>query len=166
MSQYILILFNHNDTAWKVSKYEVFSGPYFPVFGPEKSPYLDAFHAVWVSMHEYYSVNVKIINHIKTSRDLSLMSSTLISKNKNWKWYILLKVIDDIIIDCSNTNDFIQQKLNEKCDRKGLSIYKVTCFFSSLEANQAFYISYKTCILYAIGRFKSAICLIKILEGA
>ena len=37
----------------KVSKYGVFSGPYFPVFGldtvkygPEKTPYLDNFHAV------------------------------------------------------------------------------------------------------------------------
>ena len=67
------------------------------------------------------------------------------------KTKVLLKVIYDIIIDYSNTNDFIQQKLNEKCDRKGISIDKVTCCFSSLEANQAFYISYKTCILYAIG---------------
>ena len=39
--------------AWKVSKYEVFSGSYFPIFGlntvkkrPEKTPYLDTFHAV------------------------------------------------------------------------------------------------------------------------
>ena len=37
-------------TAWKVSKYGVISGPYFPVFGlntgkygPEKTPYLDTF---------------------------------------------------------------------------------------------------------------------------
>ena len=36
-----------------LSKYRVFSGPYFPVFspntgkyGPEKAPYLDTFHAV------------------------------------------------------------------------------------------------------------------------
>ena len=53
-------------TAWKVSKYGVFFGPYFPVFGlnteiygvfspnagkygPEKTPYLDTFHAVIVS---------------------------------------------------------------------------------------------------------------------
>ena len=41
--------------AWKVSKYEVFSGPYFAVFGlntgkyrPEKTSYLDTFHAVKV----------------------------------------------------------------------------------------------------------------------
>ena len=40
-------------TAWKVSRYGVFSGPYFPVFGlntgiygQEKTPYLDTFHAV------------------------------------------------------------------------------------------------------------------------
>ena len=52
------------DTAWKVSKYGVISGPYFPAFGlktgkslsifspnagkygPEITPYLDTFHAV------------------------------------------------------------------------------------------------------------------------
>ena len=33
-------------TAWKVSKYGVISGPYFPVFGPEITPYLDTFRAV------------------------------------------------------------------------------------------------------------------------
>ena len=39
-------------TAWKVSKYRVISGPYFPVFGlntgkygPEITPYLVTFHA-------------------------------------------------------------------------------------------------------------------------
>ena len=41
-------------TAGKVSKYGVFSGPYFLVFvlntgkyGPEKTPYLDTFYAVY-----------------------------------------------------------------------------------------------------------------------
>ena len=40
-------------TAWKVSKYEVISGLYFPVFGlntlkygPEITPYFEIFHAV------------------------------------------------------------------------------------------------------------------------
>ena len=40
-------------TAWKVLKYGVFSGPYFPVFTPntgkygaEKTLYLDIFHEV------------------------------------------------------------------------------------------------------------------------
>ena len=41
-------------TAWKVFKYGVFSSPHFPLFGlniekygPEKTPYLNSFHAVW-----------------------------------------------------------------------------------------------------------------------
>ena len=40
-------------TVWKVSKYGVFSGPYFPVSsrntgecGPEKTPCLDTFHVM------------------------------------------------------------------------------------------------------------------------
>ena len=40
-------------TGWKVSKYRVFPGPYFPVFGlnpgkygQEKNPYLDTLQAV------------------------------------------------------------------------------------------------------------------------
>ena len=40
-------------TVWKKSKYGVFSGSYFPVYGldtekygPEETPYLDSFHAV------------------------------------------------------------------------------------------------------------------------
>ena len=46
-------VFLKTDTAWKVSKYGVFSGPYFPVvpntgkYESEKTPYLDHFHAVW-----------------------------------------------------------------------------------------------------------------------
>ena len=33
--------------ARKISKYGVFCGPYFPVFGSEKTPYLDTFCAVF-----------------------------------------------------------------------------------------------------------------------
>ena len=53
-------------TVWKVSKYGVFSGPYFPVFGlntgkygPEKTPYLDTFHAIRV----YNSANISILDN-------------------------------------------------------------------------------------------------------
>ena len=42
------------NTVWKVSKYGVFSGPYFPAFGlntgkygPEKTAYLDTFYTVY-----------------------------------------------------------------------------------------------------------------------
>ena len=44
-------------TAWKMFKYGVFSGPYFPVFspntekyGPENTPYLGTFYAVSVDI--------------------------------------------------------------------------------------------------------------------
>ena len=33
-------------TAWNVSKYGVFSGPYFPTFGREKAAYLNTSHSV------------------------------------------------------------------------------------------------------------------------
>ena len=42
-------------TIWKVSKYGVISGSYFPVFGPEITPYSDTFHAVLLN---------KIVNSI------------------------------------------------------------------------------------------------------
>ena len=48
---------------------------------------------------------------------------------KKLKSKILLEVIDHIIIEYPGTNDFIQQKVNEKCDREGISIDKVICFF-------------------------------------
>ena len=54
------------NTAWKVSKYGVFSGPYFPAFGlntgkygPEKTPYLDTFHAVYYKKHWIMKLTVR-----------------------------------------------------------------------------------------------------------
>ena len=47
-------------TAWKMSKYRVFSGPYFPVFnsntgkyGPEKTPYLNTFNLVSIAWDNF-----------------------------------------------------------------------------------------------------------------
>ena len=34
------------DTAWRVPKYGVFSGPNAGKYGPEKTPFLDSFHAM------------------------------------------------------------------------------------------------------------------------
>ena len=48
-------------TAWKVSKYGVFSAPYFPAFGPEKALYLDTFETVIVTDYWYYTCGTKII---------------------------------------------------------------------------------------------------------
>ena len=39
-------------TAWKVSKYEVISGPNTGKYEPEITPYLDTFHAVHVNHNQ------------------------------------------------------------------------------------------------------------------
>ena len=56
-------------TASKVSKYGVFSGPYFLVFsqntgkyGPEKTPYFDTFHAVYLFLPVSIKYNRKSKN--------------------------------------------------------------------------------------------------------
>ena len=45
------------------------------------------------------------------------------------KTNILLELLDDIIIEYSNTKEYIQQKLHEKCDTEGITIDKVILFF-------------------------------------
>ena len=56
-------------------------------------------------------------------------------------------MIDDIIIEYPDTNDFIPQKLNEKCDREGISIDEVIFFFlnKSRSKPSVFYIKVSTC---------------------
>ena len=54
-------------TTWKVSKYRVFSGPYFPVFSPttenmdKKTPYLETFNAVAKYTHNVMKKYVILI---------------------------------------------------------------------------------------------------------
>ena len=56
-------------TAWKVSKYRVFSSLYFPVFlntgkyGQEKTPYLYTFHAV----HHFYVFEAVSVERCRTA---------------------------------------------------------------------------------------------------
>ena len=67
----------------KVSKYEVISGPYFPVFslntgkyGPEKIPYLDTLHALNFTMKETFAVSC--LSYNQTIRDYKLTTRTAI----------------------------------------------------------------------------------------
>ena len=39
-------------------------------------------------------------------------------------------MINDVIIEYPNANDFIQKNLIEKCDKEGISIDEVIYFFS------------------------------------
>ena len=55
------------------------------------------------------------------------MSSALVRKNMaKLKTKILLEMIDDIITEYPNINNFIQRKLVEKCDREEISIDEVS----------------------------------------
>ena len=45
------------------------------------------------------------------------------------KTQIILEMINDIINKYRNTNDFVQQKLIEKCDREGILIDELNYFF-------------------------------------
>ena len=47
-------------TVWKVSKYEVFSGPNTGKYGPETTPYLDTFHQV-------EDIDAKWVNPLSTN---------------------------------------------------------------------------------------------------
>ena len=90
-------------TAWKVSKYGVISGPYFPVFGLNTgeygsgiTPYLDTFHAVedlsfsrqkWPIFPKYFFFRNPLINLV------SFIHVCLHSKKSNvnlsmtyWHW--------------------------------------------------------------------------------
>ena len=56
-----------NNTEWKAVKHGVSSGPYFPVYspnmgkcGPEKTPYMDTFHEVQmtIDVNKRYKENI------------------------------------------------------------------------------------------------------------
>ena len=75
---------------------------------------------------------------------------------------ILLEVIGDIITEYQDTNNFIQQTLSRNCDREEISIDKVILFNKSRSKPKR-YISKSA---YPISKFKSVICLTKMLKGA
>ena len=59
-------------TTWKVSKYGVFSGSYFPVFSPnmgkygtEETPYWDTFHAVKLTHKNIQELLSIIVYHLR-----------------------------------------------------------------------------------------------------
>ena len=62
-----------------MSKYGVTSGPYLPVFGPETTPYLDTFHAVWrVPEKTIFSyIHLYILTHTHTHTHTHTLSKKL-----------------------------------------------------------------------------------------
>ena len=69
------------NTVWKVSKYGIFSGPCFAVFGldtgkygPEKTTYLDTFHAVKWLINITYFLPILRAHTITSSSRYALVS--------------------------------------------------------------------------------------------
>ena len=82
-----------------MSKYGVFSGPYFPVFGlnteiygVKKTPYLDTFHAV----KNQYSDIFQRVRAMKT-----IFNCLLLTLQKKC-FYFLFHVIHMLLLPCSN----------------------------------------------------------------
>ena len=79
------------NTAWKVSKYGVSSVPYFPVFWPEKTPYLETFHAVeslyWpkVILRPIYTPYVSMVLKKAVMKGLRLKIKHFRDKNTKFK---------------------------------------------------------------------------------
>ena len=77
--------------AWKVSKYGVISGPNTEKYGPEKTPYLDTFHAVpwWISpCKNSKDIDAFLLKYTRVKPSLSLFPvSRSLSQNfrKNWR---------------------------------------------------------------------------------
>ena len=108
-------------TEWKVSKYGVLSGPYFPVFSPgagkcrpEKTPYLDTFHALeYPSTYFHWTLmlvltcqslsyktekNFQINFYLTLVRTPSLCSSLCRICSGESKSYLLLRYISWILL--------------------------------------------------------------------
>ena len=85
-------------TAWKVSKYRIFSGLYFPVlrldtgkYRPEKTPYLNTFYAVKLKNQIAKAWNVwnlilgSLIKYVRRIYQKNNISNTLI-RTRGWSY--------------------------------------------------------------------------------
>ena len=112
---YRTIRATYSATAWKVSKYGVISGPYFPVFGlnaeiygvnnsvrnngTEITPYSDTFHAVCI-IKRFLQIfhGIGRFTHARRTSSIKKMNSTihsilfssLLTKGATLAWYIAL----------------------------------------------------------------------------
>ena len=78
-------------TAWKMSKYEVASGPYFPVFnpnGPEITPYLDTFHTVLGTLCAINFCRPVLYVYMKYEKTSTVNIKVSLTKVKRDTWHM------------------------------------------------------------------------------
>ena len=67
--------FLETDTAWKMSKYGVISGPNRGKYGPEITPFLKTLHAVWIvlcsSFEKMDEISLCLVQHNSTHQKFS-----------------------------------------------------------------------------------------------
>ena len=87
-------------TAWKVSKYGVFSRPYFPVFGLNTEIYcVNLSHIYWRNLQwkTFFMRDWEVLQTCNLIRYKPQCESLRIYKHLRWRW-ILDKVIDSLHI--------------------------------------------------------------------
>ena len=78
-------------TVWKVSKYGVLFGPYFPVFGLEKSPYVDTFHTV-----RFYDILRLCCSQIVKCAGINKIVLSFIYLN-HWVFGLIFQILEVVI---------------------------------------------------------------------
>ena len=111
-------------TGWKLSKYGVISGPYFPVFGlntgkhgPEITPYLDTFHTVLV-----YAVSLKNVFTVEIGNCHSRTSRP---------WHYLIS--SQVLYGCTLNTDFLFDNRYWHVVALRYKRYLVPCIWSILD---------------------------------
>ena len=129
-------------TSWKVSKYGVISGPYFPVFG--LNPYLDTFHAVYAAplgLEEYFEKQFLwsisgipdstiwfIVKFYTVFENMQFLHQETYSQMFSWNLYALFRVAVSEIIAHSAVSTNKVQVMSQK--------YNITCFITKILANK------------------------------
>ena len=78
-----------------MSKYGVVSGPYFPVFnpetgkyGPEITPYLDNFHAVYMKVFGFTILTILLVSPFYGNPSINQLSSFCIYENVRLEQFV------------------------------------------------------------------------------
>ena len=115
-----MIIFKNTTTAWKMSKYEVFSGPYFPVFGLNTEIYGVNLHfwALFTQRTVLPKMTIPILLYL--SWNIRQFSKTLKQSRSVCGWHICLVIWKYIV----SREKMIYQQKNFNFSRQHVSINK------------------------------------------
>ena len=106
------------DSAWKVSKYGGFSGPNTGKYRSGKTPYLDTFHAVWLSL--------QVLSICKKLGEISTVINSMAYVTKNFIKKVTLK---EEKVAGNKCHDKSENKLLQKEKVAKFTVYSHDIFF-------------------------------------